>query len=314
MKKSIIALAAIGAASIATAQSSVTLYGVADAGIGKIERGQPTGNDANGKVQFMSASRMNNGTSRVGVRGVEDLGGGLKAGFHFETGIDLDQGDAITSGGALWGRQAYMWVESNFGTLKLGRTLNPSFWGVAAWELTGAANYSVTGNTFGYHGVRNSSQFAYKSPSFGGLTTELAYVTKSDHGGRARVDGNVIYRGGPVIVGLSINKTKGYKTNWSLGGRYTFGNFKVAAGYHQHAAPGTQLKRNGYTVGVGAQFGAFSGSLDIARDTKNQVAGKKYTNVVAEGRYALSKRTFVYAAYGRFDRTNNYGIGVRHNF
>ena len=63
-----------------------------------------------------------------------------------------------------------------------------------------------------------------------------------------------------------------------------------------------------------ANLGAFAVTLDLTRDTKNDIAGKKYTNGVLEGKYALSKRTFIYAAYLRLDSTNNYGIGVRHNF
>ena len=101
MKKSLIALAVLAASGVAFAQSSVTLYGVADAGIGKIEAG---GNDGSDKTEFISGSTMNNGTSRLGVRGVEDLGGGLKAGFQFETGLDLDNGAQADT--AFWARQA----------------------------------------------------------------------------------------------------------------------------------------------------------------------------------------------------------------
>ena len=76
MKKSLIALAVLGASGFAMAQSSVTLYGVADGGIGKAP---------GGKTGFVSSnSYTNNGASRVGLKGVEDLGGGLKAGFNFE--------------------------------------------------------------------------------------------------------------------------------------------------------------------------------------------------------------------------------------
>ncbi|HRM55606.1 MAG TPA: porin, partial [Ottowia sp.] len=126
MKKSLIALAVLGLSGAAMAQSSVTLYGVADAGIGKIEAGSGLAaplNDASDKTEFISGSMMNNGTSRLGVRGVEDLGGGLKAGFQFETGLDLDNGG---SSGAFWSRQANIWLGGNWGTVKLGRQFTPS--------------------------------------------------------------------------------------------------------------------------------------------------------------------------------------------
>ena len=303
MKKSLIALAVLGFAGAAMAQSSVTLYGVADAGLGKAKSAGDT------KVNMQSAGTMNNGTSRLGVRGVEDLGGGLKAGFNFETGLSLENGNTSTAGAGFWGRNANMWLGGSWGTFQMGRTLNPSFYGVAAWELTGTANYSVVGNTYGYvGGARNSSEFSYKTPDFGGLTAKLGYIMKADNGDNAKWDLNVIYANGPIAAGLSANKTKGQKVGYALGGKYNFGNFAVAASYSDN-----HKVRRGFSIGGTANFGAASVTLDLTRDTKN-LAGKKYTNGLLEGKYALSKRTFMYAAYLRHDGNNNYGLGVRHNF
>jgi len=303
MKKSLIALAVLGFAGAAMAQSSVTLYGVADAGLGKAKSAGET------KVNMQSAGTMNNGTSRLGVRGVEDLGGGLKAGFNFETGLSLENGNTSTAGAGFWGRAANLWLGGNWGTFQMGRTLNPSFYGVAAWELTGTANYSVVGNTYGYvGGARNSSEFSYKTPDFGGLSAKLGYIMKADNGGNAKWDLNVIYANGPIAAGLSANKTKGQKVGYALGGKYNFGNFAVAASYSDN-----HKVRRGFSIGGTANFGAASVTLDLTRDTKN-LAGKKYTNGLLEGKYALSKRTFMYAAYLRHDGNNNYGLGVRHNF
>jgi predicted porin len=315
MKKSLIALAVLGASSFAMAQSSVTLYGVADAGIGKIKTGAPAGNDASNSTQFLSGSLMNNGNSRLGVRGVEDLGGGLKAGFNFETGLDLDQGDALGSGGGFWGRAANLWLGGNWGTFKLGRSLNPTFYGIAAWELTGVANYSVVGNTYNVAGggPRNNSQFSYKTPDMGGLSAEVGYVLKADNAGRAKWDLNVRYANGPIGLGFAANKTKDIKTNYVLGGKYNFSNFVLAASY-TNAYNAANAQRRGFSLGGTANFGAMALTLDLTRDTKNDWTGKKYTNGLVEAKYALSKRTFVYGAYLRLDGNNNYGIGVRHNF
>lgn len=303
MKKSLIALAVLGFAGAAMAQSSVTLYGVADAGLGKAKSAGDT------KVNMQSAGTMNNGTSRLGVRGVEDLGGGLKAGFNFETGLSLENGNTSTAGAGFWGRNANMWLGGSWGTFQMGRTLNPSFYGVAAWELTGTANYSVVGNTYGYvGGARNSSEFSYKTPNFGGLSAKLGYIMKADNGGNAKWDLNVVYANGPIAAGLSANKAKGQKVGYALGGKYNFGNFAVAASYSDN-----HKARRGFSIGGTAAFGAASVTLDLTRDTKN-LAGKKYTNGLLEGKYALSKRTFMYAAYLRLDGNNNYGLGVRHNF
>lgn len=303
MKKSLIALAVLAASGAAMAQSSVTLYGVADVGVVKLN---------NQKTQMGSASTMNNGTSRLGVRGVEDLGGGLKAGFNFETGLSIEDGATSTAGAGFWGRQAHLWLGGNWGTFKMGRVLTPSFYGIAAYEITGTANYSVVGNTFGYvGGSRNSSQFSYKTPAgLGGFSAEVGYVAKADNAGNAKWDANVIYANGPIAAGLSANKTSGTKANYALGAKYNFGTFAVAASY-QAARAG--VVREGFTLGGSANFGAFTVTADVTRDRKND-AGKKYTNFLLEGKYALSKRTFVYLAGLRVDGGNNYGLGVRHNF
>lgn len=311
MKKTLLALTVLAMSGAAMAQSSVTLYGVADAGLGRIKSGS-TGsspaNDASNKTEFISGSRMNNGESRIGVRGVEDLGGGLKAGFNFESGLDLDTGAAAS---AFWSRQANLWLGGSWGTFKMGRAFTPSYGGVAAWELTSIANYSVVTNTFNYGGAgsRNNSQFSYKTPSgLGGFSAEVGYVTKADNADKSKFDVNVIYANGPIAAAITANKQKDEKTGYTLGGKYDFGSFLVAASYNH-----TRDTRRGFTVGGTAKFGAFSVTADVARDTKN-ISGKKYTNVLLEGKYALSKRTFVYLAGLRLDGSTNYGVGVRHNF
>ena len=316
MKKSLIALAVLGLSGAAMAQSSVTLYGVADAGIGKIEAGSGLANpanDASDKTEFISGSMMNNGTSRLGVRGVEDLGGGLKAGFQFETGLDLDNGG---SSGAFWSRQANIWLGGNWGTVKLGRQFTPSYLTTSTFELTGTALYSVLANTYNFAGIgrRADSAFAYITPNFGGFTAAAAYVTKHDSGGdKDSWDVGLTYNNGPIGAGLSVNKIANSKTNYQVGGKYNFGNFAVAASYNQGSNQ-AELVRRGYGLGVGFNVGAFGLVVDLTRDTKNEWTDKKYTNGVVEAKYALSKRTFVYGAYLRLDGENNYGIGVRHNF
>jgi len=324
MKKSLIALAVLGLSGAAMAQSSVTLYGVADAGIGKIEAGSGLAaplNDASDKTEFISGSMMNNGTSRLGVRGVEDLGGGLKAGFQFETGLDLDNGG---SSGAFWSRQANIWLGGNWGTVKLGRQFTPSYLTTSTFELTGIANYSVLTNTYNYGGIgsRANSAFAYVTPDMGGFSAAVAYVTKTDltasmaapmAASKAAYDLGLMYNNGPIAVGVSVNKFDTSKTNYQIGGKYSFSNFALAASYTQASDVAKNVRR-GFGIGAGANFGAFGLTVDLTRDTKNEWTGKKYTNGVVEAKYALSKRTFVYGAFLRLDSTNNYGIGVRHNF
>lgn len=309
MKKSLIALAVLAASGVAMAQSSVTLYGVADLSLVKSDgiSAQMSGNGV-----------MNNGNSRLGVRGVEDLGGGLKASFNFEQGINGESGatDAVT-----FQRAANMALSGGFGRFQMGRTLTPSFYGVAAWELTGTANYSAVANQFGFAGgpSRNNSVFQYTTPAMGGFSGTLGYIMKPDNGDNAKYDLNAIYANGPLAAALSYHKTNNAKGNFALGARYDFGAFKVAGSIQNPAGDS-----KGFTLGATVPVGAFALTLDIARENGT---GMKNTDFLMEAKYALSKRTFAYAAYykdgdsngalaGGFKTgaKNHLGLGIRHNF
>jgi len=309
MKKTLIALAAVAATGAAFAQSSVTLYGVADIGLAKTNKaGLGYGNDS---LQATANGTLNNGNSRLGVRGVEDLGGGLKASFNFEQGINLANGatDSVT-----WQRAAYAALSGGFGEIYAGRRLSPSFYGVAAWELTGTANYSATAAQFAFAGAgsRNNAHIGYTTPSFGGLTATLGTTLKGNDasaadGLQSKIDMNVIYKGGPISAGLSYNKVQDTEKNWSIGASYNLGVATVAASYQDPAGD-----KKGFTIGASAPLGPVTLTFDIARVT----SGVKETDYVLEAKYAVSKRTFAYAALLRdgLTKTNGLGVGLRHNF
>ncbi|NCU67330.1 porin [Acidovorax sp. 210-6] len=312
MKKSLIALAVLAASGAAMAQSSVTLYGVADMGLVKSD---------GVSFQMSGSGVMNNGTSRLGVRGVEDLGGGLKASFNFEHGLSMEDGSGNKSGGQMWSRAAWMALQGGFGRVQMGRTLNPSLYGIAAWELTGAANYSATINQFMASmggDVRDNSvlQYTFAANGFSGT---LGYIFKPDRGGNAKYDLNAIYAQGPVVASFIYNKVNNAKGNYALGGSYDFGSFKVAASIQNPAG-----ESKGFTLGATVPLGAFSVTADIARQNGD---GMKNTDFLLEGKYALSKRTFAYVAYYKDGDANgaaaggyatgaksHFGVGVRHNF
>ena len=312
MKKTLIALAAVAATGAAFAQSSVTLYGVADASLAKV-----TGKSA----YLSSAGTMNNGTSRWGVRGTEDLGGGLKAGFNFEQGLSLNDGSLSKSGAGEFGRAAWMNLSGGFGELRLGRTLNPSFYAAAAWELTGAANYSVVVSQFGgvLGGSRNSSQIAYTTPNMGGFSATVGYVLKGNSADeKAKVDLNAIYANGPLSVALGYNKVQDAEKNVHVGARYNFGVFTLAGGIIDPAGDA-----KGFTIGGSVPLGPVNLVVDVARDTEF-----KDTDLLVEVKYPMSKRTTAYAAVLRDGKkkngalgaatagkdVNGLGLGIRHNF
>lgn len=298
MKKTLIALAALAATS-AFAQSSVTLYGVADVALTKV-----TGSSA----ALGASTGLNNGTSRLGFKGTEDLGGGLKAGFTFEQAVDLDNGatDANT-----FQRAAWLNLAGGFGDLRLGRSLTPAFYGVATWELTGTANYSVVGSQFGFVGpARNDSMMMYTSPSFGGFSVSFGHVLKGNNADLAKNSLNAIYKNGPLGVGFSYSKVSGSEANKGIGANYNFGAFQLAGSFMDPAGDS-----KGFTIGGGVQAGPVNIVLDIARDTEF-----KDTDTLVEVKYPLSKRTFTYVAYVRdgkgktAENVNKLGLGLRHNF
>ncbi|MBA4255901.1 MAG: hypothetical protein C0445_08520 [Polaromonas sp.] len=320
MKKTLIALAAVALSGAAFAQSSVTLYGVADMAVGKSNAaGLGLAND---KFQAITSNVLNNGTSRFGFRGTEDLGGGLKAGFNFEAGLSLATGAGNLSGGQMFSRAANMSLMGGFGEIRAGRSLTPSFYSVASWELTGTANYSAVANQFSFAGAgpRDSGLVMYRSPSFGGLTVDLGTVLAGNNvytggvpaTGKSKADLGVTYAAGPVTASLAYNKVSSFEKNVALGGKYNFGSFAVAASYQDPAGV-----KKGYTLGVSAPMGPVTLTADIARATDK---ANKNTDFVLEAKYALSKRTFAYGVFMRDGalaggkNVNGYAVGLRHNF
>jgi general bacterial porin, GBP family len=233
MKKSLLALAVLGAfAGSALAQSSVTLYGVADANL-QLQRAE-IGTAATGYSTQSLTSVASGGLngSRFGLRGTEDLGGGLKATFVLENGYNIDTGTTAQSGtnaGArLFGRQAWVGFGGGFGDIRLGRQYTPI--GVVAdqtaslgtkgadlFAVTGAlaANTTATNQRAGY---RTDNAITYLSPNFGGVTAQVQYATRLDGGEQNKPNNkqgrqwglNTMYAGGPIKAGIGyMNQTDG---------------------------------------------------------------------------------------------------------
>jgi len=322
MKKTLIALAVLAASGASMAQ--VTLYGVADIAVGAVGNVPGVKSDLNMKTN----DAQNDGNSRWGIKVVEDLGGGMKATAQFEQNIDYSTGATGTADA----RYAYLALDGGFGRIKAGRTLNPSFFGVAAWELTGAANFSAVANQFGFAGgpSRNSREFSYTTPNMGGFTAQFGYVTELDgieNGGLgSKFDMNAVYAGGPLAVGLSYFKNDkvaaGASTdgNYALGASYNFGSFVLAGSWQDAAGPS-----QGWSLGGSIPVGAWKFTVDVAQDT-----GFDDTDYLLYAGYSLSKRTTLYTDYRRDGKsgkipsgaaalktavdTDYYGVGIRMNF
>jgi predicted porin len=322
MKKSLIALAVLAASGAAMAQSSVTMFGVVDAAVT-----YGSGSVAN------RTSMTNSGhtASRLGFRGVEDLGGGLKAGFHLEAGINNDDGSgAATSlnnqtstvaGGLTFNRRSTVSLMGNFGEVRLGRDYTPQFWNTASFDPFG---YNGVGATVvrqatlgGPTAVRASNSIAYHAPAnLGGFYGSAMYSMGENASNAAnKKDGNglglrVGYAKGPIDVALAYSETKflaGDIKALNLGGSYDLGMAKIMAMYVQDKnSNAASNDGKGYQIGgvipVGAgevrlTYGTYKRETPIGADPKVNKLALGYV-------HNLSKRTALYATYAHLSNKN----------
>lgn len=333
MKKSLLALAALGtiaAAGSASAQTNVTIYGVADAGLVRDIHG-PNG------TRTGLDSGLQNG-SRLGFRGTEALGGGLSAIFNLESGFNLDTG---TSGqnGALFGRQAWVGLQGNFGTVKLGRQLTVVYNNSGTFDPFGDTLAGDSANLFNYAGSRSNNTIGYSINS-NGVRAEVDYgfgeVAGNTKASRYAA-GALGYANGPVDVILTHSRqtnaldTDTLKTTL-IGGNYNFGIVKPFLAYALNK--GTQAGTTGrdtrdMLVGLTAPIGAAGTLMASYIKKKDKDVDNNDTAQAAIGySYNLSSRTALYTAFSHTKNDDNstrltdaagesrkqYQVGVRHKF
>ena len=240
MKKSLLALAVLGAyAGLATAQSSVTLFGIVDLNAKYVK------NDGQSKRLSLSQDGIN--SSRLGFRGIEDLGGGLRAGFWLEAGVSPDVGGA-GSGAKFFNRRSTVSLISNAGELRLGRDYTPTFWNQTIFDAFGtnglgsSLNVVQRGTAMSSH-VRQDNSIGYFLPSnIGGFYGQVMAAaseggTSLDLPGR-HISGRVGFAAGPFDVAAAFGHQR-YQTNgdrqktWNVGGSYDFGFLKLLGYYHR---------------------------------------------------------------------------------
>jgi len=310
MKKSLIALAVLGFAGGAMAQSTVTLYGVANVGFG----------GANGVGQGFQMMDAPNGTgSRWGLRGTEDLGGGMKVNFLVESGFSLHSGQLDNPTAAapnaapntvadkLFQRSSWLGVAGGFGEVRMGRQYTVGF-DASIWSMPATRTNAQLLAGFGFNGTpaRNDSMIKYLSPNFSGFKFEASYILTKNNAGHP-LEAALMYANGPFNANLSFYKQKALSTGWGLNAGYNLGAFSVLGGYVK--APGA-LNR-GFFLGAKGTIGAFTPWIQVARNTK---AKRTAYDIGAD--YALSKRTKLYVVYGHVNNPSlyRYGMGVQHSF
>jgi predicted porin len=322
MQKKLIALAVAGLVSApAFAQSNVTIYGVADAAIGFGEHGS---NDFTGVVNGVLSG------SRIGFRGAEDLGNGLKAVFTLEQGFDIGNGTVspptVAGGDAVFSRQAFVGLSGSFGTVSLGRQYAPGYFfnydaalgsSIGTQSLlSNAGGMSITPN----NRARWDNSLAYTG-TFSGLTVRAIYsmnAIETTTGGVDPEDDDAYglsldYANGPLSVGAVyqvITNNAEDQEEWGIGGGYDFGVVKVVGSYQAVDGLGyvSGQEADLWQVGVIVPVGA-AGNIHLAygeydRDDLNNAGAESWTLAYT---HALSKRTTAYAVYNNTE--NESGVG-----
>lgn len=326
MKKSLATLAAVAACGAACAQSSVNLFGILDATLA-----HGSGSTSN-KTQLTNSGYN---SARLGFRGTEDLGGGLKAGFHLEAGISNDDGRAggsIAAGnqattvagntGLNFNRRSTVSIGGNWGELRLGRDYTPHFWNHTVYDPFGTngvgTNQAINSSIGGPTNTRASNSFTYiyghgfnASTAVGGNGLHAAvqyYLGENNSGAATSSDGKgasvrVGYNGGPVSLALSTaatNYAAGDIKTTNVGGSYNFGVARVMAMYDRdRVASPVAVTGTGYLVGALVPLGAGEIRLAYSRYKTNAAAAptsKKYSLGYVHN---LSKRTALYATFAR---------------
>ncbi len=301
MKKSMIALAVAGAlAASAAAQAETTLYGSARLGTEYVTT------DVEGAPNYWDIADQG---SRLGVRGSEDLGGGLSAIYQYEFGVNA-AGQEPNQTSPLRQRLSWVGLKGGFGAVTIGRQYTPMY--NAVGQYTDVFNGNIT-NPYSdsSNNSRQSNQLIYTSPDLRGLS--LAGSVMAD-GPENQVTGNqknnidqyqlaAIYNNGPVSVGVGGGQVKsdfslGYSF-WGIGGSLTLGDFVVSASYEDRIdVDGVNVPEYaGYGLVGGYNFGnntvrAGWGRLDPDDDNGNN---QDMWQLGFEHR--LSKRTLMWVEY-----------------
>jgi predicted porin len=330
MKKTLVAMAAaVGAAGVC-AQSTVTLFGVVDA---SWQRASQNG---------VSATRLNglggNQFSRFGVRGTEDLGGGLSAGFVLDAGLNVDSGaGAVTStnnqtagtggGGLTFNRRSTVSLTSKeWGEVRIGRDFAPSYWNLTVFDPFGTAGAGSVNNlaqgaltrvSTVQTAVRASNSIGYFLPAAGGLYGQAMIAwgeNSSDAAGGTSKDGRYVgvrlgYQAGAANLAGSWGKTNlasGDVTTTNLAGSYQVGPVKLMAQLFRDAKDQIALpsRSNGLLIGAQMNLGPGYVPVSYTRVKNNSATGATANQFAAGYVYNLSKRSALYGTYSRLQNRN----------
>ncbi len=275
MKKSLLALAVLGAfAGAASAQSSVTLYGLVDIGIQRVDP------KAANTASTTGIAAGNQSGNRFGLRGSEDLGGGLRAVYQLENGFNLDDG-TLAQGGRIFGRWAWAGLAGSWGEVRLGRQWAlgfEMFGSIDPWS-TGFNDAGIQSVMSVANAVRPDNMVMYRSPNLSGFRFNLGYSFQM-----ALSQGN----GAAVADAAGSGKNNRFTT---LGAQYGAGPLLVMATYDIYKPASTEAIGNP----VDAKYLQIGGTYDF-KVAKISAAYAIEEGIYASGPSSLQPRRFALPA------------------
>ncbi|MFX1676502.1 porin [Paraburkholderia sp. A2WS-5] len=341
-KKGLAAFAVTAMASApAFAQSSVTLYGIVDTGVEFITHATPTG----GSVVRMPVIGGGDVPSRWGIKGAEDLGGGLKTVFTLESGFSASNG-ALQQGGRLFGRQSYVGVSGPWGQLTFGRQYSMTNWGMAESNIMGAGGFGGLASFDPYLlAARFDNDVVYMG-TFSGLTVGASYSFGRDSSAAGncagqtandflacraisamlKYDGNAWgaaatydeQRGGagatpvtivPGVPGIAFTKSGDTDRRYQLDGYFNIRSVRVGAGWLHRMVEGDarSARVDIEYLGASVPYSAwvFDGQIAHVHSSAYDATGTMGT---LRANYNLSKRTAVYGVFAYMKNSGKQGI------
>ncbi|MDR7331049.1 porin [Roseateles asaccharophilus] len=337
MKKALIALAVLGlTGGAAMAQSSVTLFGIVDANLRYTKASGQT-------LKQLGTDGLN--SSRLGVRGTEDLGGGLKAGFWLEAALNPDTGTADAT--RFWGRRASVSLLGDFGEVRLGRGKTSTRLHIDDFDpysTTGLGDVSKVYSVLGSGSDtlnRSDNMVQYFLPTnLGGFYGSVDVAAGEGASGKKMMGGRAGYKQGPLNAAVAYETTTGLANDkykqFSVGAAYDFGVVRPSFNYSENKF--RAAKQTIYTIAATAPLGQGQ-ILASYTDSKANTAAEAISGVgdaklLAVGYvYNVSKRTALYTTaaqiknnkLGRFAvagsptvvngaKSSGFDVGVRHSF
>lgn len=326
MNKNILAIAIAAVVAAPSAFAASTVYGVAHMSVDAV-------NNAAAGAENGSQTNLSSNSSRIGIKGSEDLGSGLKAIYQWESTVGFDGETNGGTGG--WGvqRNTFAGLAGGFGTVLLGIHDTPLKMVGRKYELFGDQVGDFrnltrpAGGALGWD-ERPTNVVAYVTPNMGGFSAVLAYVmdeknSKSNANNADAYSLSAGYAAGKFNVDAAYeNHAKGLNgvadkdmTAFRLGASYDFGGIKLLGFYANQdvaIAANTVKARNIYGIGAGFKVGA-AGTIKAqigVSDKISSVDDSGATMYAIGYDHALSKNTTVYAAYALTDNQNAAAFSV----